>query len=117
MTAETPRVGDTARMTNVHGDVTTIVTGPVESAFGALWVGGYRCHPAPDWTVDIIERAVPPEPPIGSIGVTVGADAIVRRGADGRWYYVVSGNVADHWSKCHERITLLRSGPAPEATS
>ncbi len=63
MTAETPRVGDTVRLTTVHGDVTTIVTGPVESAFGALWVGGYRCHPAPDWTVDIIERAAPPEPP------------------------------------------------------
>lgn len=74
MTAETPRVGDTVRLTRVDGEVTTTITGPVkpcdpfDDPASALCVGSLRCHPAPaGWTVEVIERALPPEPPTGSI--------------------------------------------------
>lgn len=87
--ADEPRVGDLVRLT-VPTNCGTMspgaftVEGPVYNFIGALQVGGYWiAHPGR--TVEILERALPPEPPVGRYVVDRFGSLWER--CEGGWHY------------------------------
>lgn len=115
--ADAPRVGDKVRLTIPAGDSTTyspgefVVEGPVYQGIRDLFVGGFDIGRR-DRTVEILERALPPEPPIGSI-VAARDRATSVRMLDGLWYR--PGNVlertwADVVADLGRDLVVLRHG-------